>query len=170
VGGGTNSEVVQPGSGGSRRGSGEGTAAGTAVTVGSRTQSAVSESRGVVGRIMDRLVPSRVAAGTGSPSSPSAVAPAPSGASVRVVPGATTAASSNGAAAAQGFVSVTATNSLPVVLVDGVPRGVAPAIVRVAGGSHRVEVRAPGMRFRPATITVGVTAGDTAVVAFWRIP
>jgi hypothetical protein len=67
-------------------------------------------------------------------------------------------------------VSVTATNALPVVLVDGVPRGVAPVVVRVRGGSHRIEVRSPGMRFRPSVITVGITPGDTAAVAFWRVP
>ncbi|GJG86422.1 hypothetical protein tb265_16030 [Gemmatimonadetes bacterium T265] len=71
---------------------------------------------------------------------------------------------------ASGFLSVSATEGAPLVVVDGRSWGAAPAVVATTPGAHRVEVRGPGMHYRPARLTVHTKAGDTTAVAFWREP
>ena len=70
---------------------------------------------------------------------------------------------------AAGYLHVSAVGGAPVVLIDGVPRGTAPLTVRVAPGSHRVEVRSVGARYTPERRHVGVADRDTLTLQFLRV-
>lgn len=66
-------------------------------------------------------------------------------------------------AASLGRISVTSSPAGAVILLDGQPRGTAPAeIADVAAGEHELTLERNGMRVRQA---VSVTAGTTATVA-----
>lgn len=71
---------------------------------------------------------------------------------------------------AAAYLRVSAVGGAPVVLVDGLPRGTAPLLVRVAPGRHRVEVRSIGSRYMPGTRQVGVGDRDTLTLEFLRVP
>jgi serine/threonine protein kinase len=66
-------------------------------------------------------------------------------------------------------IEVNTVGGLAVVLVDGVPRGSSPTIIRVSPGWHSVEVRSPGARYTPARRQVSVSSRDTVVLEFMRV-
>ena len=71
---------------------------------------------------------------------------------------------------ASGYLRVSAAGGTPVVLIDGVARGTAPLVARVAPGRHAVEVRSFGSRYTPGRRAVGVSDRDTVTLEFLRVP
>lgn len=66
----------------------------------------------------------------------------------------------------EGVIKVTLDQGRALVFVDGVPRGLSPAIVRVAPGPHRVRLRGT-LRYDPTEMRLDVTRGDTAFAEFY---
>lgn len=65
-----------------------------------------------------------------------------------------------------GILKITVDQGRPLVLVDGIPRGLAPVTVRVGPGAHRVSLR--GTRsYDPSEMRLDVTVGDTAFAEFY---
>jgi hypothetical protein len=73
-------------------------------------------------------------------------------------------------ASTTGYITVSAGGGSASVFLDGNAVGNAPVVIQTSPGQHTVEARADGVRFAPGSVSVVVSAGDTASASFRPAP